>query len=79
MSDQELTPRPQFLSRDELKVLTGRVLKSKQIEALLKMRIPFWTNARGEAVVSRSSVELAPNVELERPKTKALWSPGLGG
>lgn len=46
-----------FLTRDELHVLTGRRMKSKQIEALRRMGLPFWVNASGHPVVSVAAVE----------------------
>ncbi|PZX29421.1 uncharacterized protein DUF4224 [Cupriavidus phytorum] len=46
-----------FLSDDELAALTGRKVKSKQIDQLKKMGVPFYVNASGRAVVVRSVVE----------------------
>jgi hypothetical protein len=34
-----------FLSSQDISELTGRKTKSKQIEALLRMGLPFWVNA----------------------------------
>jgi hypothetical protein len=33
-----------FLSNEDISELTGRKTKSKQIEALLRMGLPFWVN-----------------------------------
>jgi hypothetical protein len=46
-----------FLPAEELAALTGRKTKSKQIEALRTMRIPFWVNAIGRPVVTVAAVE----------------------
>ncbi|WP_423378171.1 DUF4224 domain-containing protein [Burkholderia sp. LMG 32019] len=46
-----------FLSPLELAVLTGRKIKSKQVEALRRMGVPFFVNACGRAVVARSAIE----------------------
>ncbi|WP_413213932.1 DUF4224 domain-containing protein [Paraburkholderia kururiensis] len=46
-----------FLSPDELAVLTGRKVKSKQIDSLRRMGIPFFINACGRPIVARATVE----------------------
>lgn len=46
-----------FLEGWEIAELTGRKIKSKQIEALRKMRLPFFVNAAGKPVVVRSALE----------------------
>lgn len=46
-----------FLDSVEIAELTGRKIKSKQIEALRKMGLPFWVNACGKPVVTRSVIE----------------------
>lgn len=46
-----------FLGSEEIAVLTGRKIKSKQIEALRKMGLPFFVNACGKPVVSRSAID----------------------
>lgn len=46
-----------FLDGAEVAELTGRKIKSKQIEALRKMGLPFFVNACGKPVVSRSAIE----------------------
>lgn len=46
-----------FLPAEDIAVLTGRKTKSKQIEALRTMRIPFWVNAIGQPVVTLAAVE----------------------
>lgn len=46
-----------FLTADDLVELTGRRVKSKQIEALRTMGIPFWVNAIQQPVVALAAVE----------------------
>ena len=46
-----------FLTKEELAILTGRKTKSKQVEQLRKMRLPFWVNAIDAPVVARSTIE----------------------
>lgn len=46
-----------FLTADELAELTGRKIKSKQIEALRRMGIPFHVNAVNKPVVSATAIE----------------------
>lgn len=62
-----------FLSPEELEVLTGRKSKKRQIDALRVMRVPFWVNAIGCPVVSRSAVESKPAA----PVPQTSWSPAL--
>ena len=46
-----------FLTTDAVIKLTGRRRKTKQIEALRTMGLPFWINAIGEPVVTIAAVE----------------------
>lgn len=46
-----------FLTPDELTELTGRKIKSKQIEALRRMGLPFHVNASGKPVVPAAAIE----------------------
>lgn len=46
-----------FLNADELAELTGRKVKSKQIEALRRIGVPFRVNALGKPVVTRVAIE----------------------
>lgn len=46
-----------FLSSADLSELTGRKVKSKQIEALRKMGVAFFVNACGKPVVTVAAVE----------------------
>ncbi|WP_334018149.1 DUF4224 domain-containing protein [Burkholderia orbicola] len=69
------------MSPVELVVLTGRKLKSKQVEALRRMGLPFFVNACGRAVVARSVVEgRASNSSRPESRLRADWNPAvLGG
>jgi hypothetical protein len=60
-----------FLTKDELATLTGRKTKSKQIEALRKMHIPFFVNANDAPVVARVTVE----GKKESPRVKQWVMP----
>lgn len=46
-----------FLTPDDLAELTGRRMKSKQIEVLRRMGLPFHVNASGKPVVATAAVE----------------------
>lgn len=46
-----------FLTIDEVTTLTGRRIKSKQVEQLRAMGIAFWVNAIGRPVVTVAAVE----------------------
>lgn len=59
-----------FLSPPELAVLTGRKVKSKQVDALRKMGIAFFVNAAGKPVVTRSAVEGGKEIVV-----RASWQP----
>ncbi|HEY0064158.1 MAG TPA: DUF4224 domain-containing protein [Telluria sp.] len=60
-----------FLAADDVAALTGRKIKSKQIDALKKMGLPFFVNAKGVPVVPESAVNGSGKIE---PQKKA-WSP----
>jgi len=62
-----------FLSPEELEALTGRRSKKRQIDALRMMRVPFWVNAIGCPVVSRSAIDATPST----PTASNVWSPAL--
>lgn len=64
-----------FLTKDEMATLTARKTKSKQIEALRKMALPFWINARDEPVVPRSAIE--GREKPESPPQKPRWEPNV--
>jgi hypothetical protein len=58
-----------FLTTEAVIRLTGRRRKSKQIEALKGMGLPFWVNAIGEPVVTVAAVE----GRKEAPREK-VWT-----
>lgn len=60
-----------FLGPEDLVVYTGRSQKSKQIEALRKMAVPFTVNACGRPVVARAVVE----GRQQHPKQAPRWEP----
>ncbi len=65
-------PIAAFLTADDIATLTGRKLKSLQVQALRKMGIPFFINAIGRPVVAGSTVEgKAPVIPQEKP----AWVP----
>lgn len=58
----------------DVKKLTGRATKSKQIEQLREMKLPFFINALGQPVVARSVVE---GVKPEAAEQVTEWVPGV--
>lgn len=56
-----------FLTSEDVTELTGRKVKSKQIEALRKMGLPFFVNACGKPVVTLAAIE--GKKEAPRKKT----------
>lgn len=62
-----------FLTPEEIIELTGRMHKGLQIKALAKMGVPFYVNAIGRAVVTRSAIE----GRVAAPATKKAWTPRL--
>lgn len=61
-----------FLSADNLVELTGRRLKSKQIEALRRMGLPFHVNAVGKPVVAAAAIE-GRKQAMPAPTTEKAW------
>jgi len=59
-----------FLSSQDITELTGRKTKSRQIEALLRMGLPFWVNAIGKPVVTLTALEGRREQPQEKP-----WTP----
>lgn len=65
-----------FLSDDDLVQLTGRRMKSLQIQWLRDAGIPFRVNATGHPVVTRAAVEGAQVQAQPAPQEKAQgWQP----
>ena len=60
-----------FLTKDEIATLTGRKTKSKQIETLRRMGLPFWVNANDAPVVPRTAIE----GRREETEPKPTWKP----
>lgn len=46
-----------FLTTEAVATLTGRRRKSKQVEALRMMGLPFWVNPIGQPIVTVAAVE----------------------
>jgi hypothetical protein len=46
-----------FLTVEAVATLTGRRRKSKQVEALRMMGLPFWVNPIGQPIVTVAAVE----------------------
>jgi hypothetical protein len=63
-----------FLSPQELVVLTGRKVKSKQIDALRRMGVAFFVNALGRPVVARAVVEGGSQASVIR-QVRVAWQP----
>lgn len=61
-----------FLNADELAELTGRKVKSKQIEALRRMGVPFRVNAVGKPVVATSVIE-GSKAPAPAPAPAKVW------
>lgn len=61
-----------FLDDKELARLTGFARKTRQVQQLRMMGIPFYVNAAGRAVVTRSVVD---GSRQEAKKTVGSWSP----
>lgn len=59
-----------FLTADDLAELTGRRMKSKQIEALRRMGLPFHVNAAGKPVVATAVIE---GKKAPAAPTKPVW------
>lgn len=64
-----------FLDDEALRKLTGCAQKAKQVAQLRKMGIPFWVNARGQAVVACSAVQGATPAPAADPKPAKGWTP----
>lgn len=63
-----------FLDAEELRALTGRAMKSWQIEALRTMGVPFLVNACGRPVVTRSAIE---GRQATPPPVAQAWAPAV--
>jgi len=61
-----------FLEPAELRILTGRAQKARQVEQLRRMGIPFHVNASGHPIVARAVIE--GNSSQAAPP-KPTWEP----
>lgn len=68
-----------FLTEDELKKLTGRKHKSRQIQWLRTEAIPFRVNASGHPIVTRNAIEGRQEPAPAQPQEKPRWSPRVVG
>lgn len=64
-----------FLTTEEVAMLTGRKFKSKQIEQLRKMHVPFWVNAVNAPVLPRSAIDGSKATPAPPPPTKQWVMP----
>ena len=64
-----------FLTADELRELTGFAKKSRQIEQLCTMGIPFRTNGHGKPVVTRFAVE--GKTEQQPVPQRLVWQSAM--
>lgn len=55
-----MTMTTTFLTTEDLATLTGRKIKSLQVQALRQMGVPFFINAIGRPVVTRTAIEGRP-------------------
>lgn len=62
-----------FLEESEIAILTGRKIKSKQIELLRTLGITYYVNATGHPVVLRSAIE---GRKVAPPPAK-VWTPNV--
>lgn len=62
-----------FLEQSEIFELTGRKLKSLQVQALRQMGVPFFINAIGRPVVTRTAIE--GKTAQAAPLEKGAWVP----
>lgn len=67
-----------FLEPDELRVLTGKAQKAKQVEQLRRMGIPFHINAAGCPVVAKAIIEGASRREQSAAIVQP-WRPAVLG
>jgi hypothetical protein len=63
-----------FLTRDEVRKLTGRAHRAAQIDVLRANRIPFFVNASGWPIVTKAAIEGRSTMDSPRRR----WSPDNG-
>lgn len=64
-----------FLEEDEVAVLTGRKFKSRQVDQLRRMGVPFFVNALGRAIVARAAIEGRGMPAAASAPPKQPWVP----
>lgn len=69
----EKSPYDEFLTREEVSVLTGYKSKGKQINQLKKQGIPFRLNGRNEPIVLRQSLLGNKHQNTGNSATKTRW------
>ena len=79
MDPISLSAGPLFLTGPELVQLTGWKLKTRQIEWLRKNAIPFWSNATGHPVVTRTTIEGNSHPQLSGKPERQKWTPKVLG
>ena len=62
-----------FLEKSDVAILTGKKLKSQQVDALRRMGILFYVNASGRPVVPKSAVEGKETSDKPTPS----WEPSI--
>ncbi|MFC4922976.1 DUF4224 domain-containing protein [Delftia deserti] len=68
-----------FLNDEQLRQLTGRRHKSRQIEWLRAEAVPFRVNASGHPVVTRSAIEGRQESAMPQQQEKPRWTPRVVG
>lgn len=69
----EKSPYDEFLTREEVSVLTGYKSKGKQINQLKKQGIPFRLNGRNEPIVLRQSLLGIKKQNFGNSPVKPRW------
>ncbi|ORF02469.1 hypothetical protein BGI05_02695 [Snodgrassella alvi] len=69
----EKSPYDEFLTREEVSVLTGYKSKGKQINQLKKQGIPFRLNGRNEPIVLRQSLLGNKHQSTGNPPARPRW------
>ncbi|WP_288076457.1 DUF4224 domain-containing protein [Pseudomonas sp.] len=67
-----------FLDDNEIRLLTGRCQKAKQIDQLKRMGLPFYINAAGRPVVARSAIDTTRRLEVSSTQP-SIWRPKILG
>jgi len=71
--------QPFFLTEDEVRRLTGRAVKTKQVEFLKTQGLPFRVNALGQPIIVRSVIEGRSAPTAPPPSPRRAWAPALAG